>query len=79
MMLYLSFPFALPPPAGSLLFACLNQSPALLVGGCAGGRDDSVAGVVAYLLARGRFADAVSCVVSSGVAESEPYSSSVPS
>ena len=38
------------------MLACLNQSPTIRVGGCAGGRDNSVAGVVACLLARGQFA-----------------------
>ena len=54
----------LPPPALSCLLACLNQSPARRVVGGAGGDDDSVAGVVAYLLARSRFSDAASSVSS---------------
>ena len=62
-MPFLSF-FARSPPAGSLLLACLNQSPARRVVGGAGGDDDSVAGIVACLLARGRFSDTASSVSS---------------
>lgn len=64
MTLCLSFPFALPPLLPALPFLRTSYDPACWVGECAGGCDDCVAGVVAWLLARGQVADAVSSISS---------------
>lgn len=62
----LCFSFLSPGPSRRLSLACGPQSisPALRVVKCASGYDDSVAGVVACLLARSRFSDAASSVSS---------------